>query len=166
MRHVSRHLFAGGLFCCLAASAWAQTLPGALRPPEGATLIGRYPARGVQIYTCVGKTGAMAWTLKAPDAELSGADGKPFARHFAGPTWTARDGSSVTGKLLNEQSAPRPDSVDWLLLSATSTGNGTLAGTKFVQRVATKGGEAPGGACGTPGQEIRVPYSADYVFYR
>ena len=45
---------------------------------------------------------------------------------------------------------------------------GGVNGTASVQRVATKGGVEPAEACDASkvGQEARVPYTADYSFYR
>jgi hypothetical protein len=48
----------------------------------------------VQIYSCSGT----AWTLVAPRADLYDSRGKLVATHFAGPTWQAKDGSSVDGE--------------------------------------------------------------------
>jgi len=51
-------------------------------------------AEGVQIYAC--RSGA--WALVAPRATLYGDNGKVIGSHFGGPTWQARDGSSVVGR--------------------------------------------------------------------
>ena len=59
--------------------------------------------------------------------------------------------------------------IPWLLLSATSNGaDGKMGGVTSVQRVATKGGVEPKDGCDASkvGQEARVPYSADYYFYK
>jgi len=50
-------------------------------------------AKGDQIYTCKSDAAQFTWTLKAPDAQLFDKDGKPFGKHFAGPSWEANDGS-------------------------------------------------------------------------
>src|SRR5438132_446650 len=69
------------------------------------------------------------------------------------------------------QSAPAPDldAVPWLLLQAKSTtGPGVFDRVTFVQRVRTGGGKAPTTGCDAAdiGREARVPYTADYFFYR
>ena len=63
--------------------------------------------------------------------------------------------------------------IPWLLLSAASTSagedGGRLAGTTFIQRVATTGGLAPAPtACNaaTAGVLEEVPYTADYYFWK
>ena len=150
----------------LAGAAMAQDVPAKLVPPAGVTKIGSFLGKGVQIYSCTGHDPALGWTLKAPEAELTDAGGAAFAKHYAGPTWEAVDGSKAVGKMMETAPSPAAGAVPWLLLSATSSGAGVLAGTRFVQRIHTAGGAAPSGPCPEPGTEQRVPYSADYVFYR
>jgi hypothetical protein len=135
-------------------------------PPQEPPLVGKYAAKGVQIYVCSIKEGANEWRFKAPEAELTDAQGRPFAKHYAGPTWEALDGSKVVGEVLASEPAPKAGAIPWLLLSTKSSGSGVLAGTRFAQRVNTSGGVAPTGACPTAGTERRVDYTADYIFYR
>jgi len=104
--------------------------------------------------------------LQGPEAELIDAQGKPFAKHYAGPTWEAPDGSKIVGKILASEPAPQTGAIPWLLLSAESSGSGVLGGARFVQRVNTFGGVGPTGACPTAGTEWRVDYTADYIFYK
>lgn len=148
-----------------AASALAQVIPAKLAPPHG-QLLGKLAAKGVQIYVCDAKGGANEWAFKAPEAELTDAQGRLFAKHYAGPTWEAPDGSKVVGKVLASEPAPREGAIPWLLLSTQSSGTGVLAGVSFVQRVDTSGGLGPTGACPTAGSERRVDYTADYIFYK
>jgi hypothetical protein len=150
----------------LAGASMAQDVPAKLLPPVGVTKIGTYLGKGVQIYSCTVHDTVPGWTLKAPEAQLTDANGAVFAKHYAGPTWEAADGSKAVGKMMETVPSPTAGAVPWLLLSATSSGAGILSGTRFVQRINTAGGIAPSGACPEPGAEQRVPYSADYVFYR
>ena len=56
-----------------------------------------------------------------------------------------------------------------LLLEAKSAeGPGIFARVTYIQRVNTTGGTAPTEGCDAAhaGQEVRVPYTADYFFYR
>jgi hypothetical protein len=154
-----------------AATAFAQAsvqegIPAKLAPPAGAHLIGRYAGKGVQIYVCSTKSGANEWTLKAPEAQLTDTQGKPFAKHYAGPTWKAPDGSKAVGKAVANKPSPKAGSIPWLLLSAESSGSGVLAGVHFVQRINTNGGAGPTGTCERAGTERRVDYTAEYVFYK
>ena len=149
-----------------AVFAVAQNIPAKLVPPQERQLVGKYAAKGVQIYVCSVKEGANEWHFKAPEAELSDAQGRPFAKHYAGPTWEAPDGSKIVGEVLVSEPAPKSGAIPWLLLSTKSSGSGVLAGTRFAQRVNTSGGAAPTGACPTAGAERRVDYTADYIFHK
>src|SRR6266481_4321069 len=104
--------------------------------------------------------------LQGPEAELIGVQGRPFAKHYAGPTWEAPDGSKIVGKVLANEPAPNAGAIPWLLLSTESSVSGAFAGVRFVQRVNTIGGVGPTGACPTAGIEQRVDYTADYLFYK
>jgi len=64
--------------------------------------------------------------------------------------------------------SPEPNAIPWLLLNAkTASTTGMFAGIKSIQRLHTAGGAAPAGGCSPAqsGQELRVTYSADYLFY-
>jgi hypothetical protein len=144
----------------------SEAVPPSLAPQQGAIALGRYAAKGVQIYVCRVKGAANEWAFKAPEAKLVDADGRPFAKHYAGPSWEAPDGSKAVGKVLANEPAPKAGAIPWLLLSAESSASGALAGVRFVQRVNTAGGVAPSGTCPTVGEEQPVDYTADYIFYK
>ncbi|MCA6111614.1 DUF3455 domain-containing protein [Bradyrhizobium cenepequi] len=163
---LTRSLCSFAVLALFAGSAVAQDIPAKLVPPQESLLIGKYAAKGVQIYVCGAKGGANEWGFKAPEAELIDAQGRWFAKHYAGPTWEAPDGSKIVGKILASEPAPKADAISWLLLSTESSGSGVLAGAHFVQRVNTSGGVGPTGACPRPGTERRVGYTADYIFYK
>jgi hypothetical protein len=163
---LTRSLFALVALSLSTVSAMALNIPATLVPPQAGPLIGTFAAKGVQTYVCTVKGGANEWDFKAPEAELVDAQGKPFAKHYAGPTWEAPDGSKVVGKVLASEPAPTTGAIPWLLLSAESSGSGILAGARFVQRVNTSGGAGPTGACPTAGTERRVEYTGDYIFYK
>ena len=88
-----------------------------------------------------------------------------IGRHFAGPTWRLNDGSEVTGKAAARVDSPDAGSIPWLLLTVTGhSGEGALSRVTDIQRIHTKGGVAPTGAC-TQGAETKSSYTADYYFY-
>jgi hypothetical protein len=161
-----RSLFTLAALTLSAGSAAAQAIPPKLAPLEERPLIGKYAARGVQTYICAVKGVTKEWDFKAPEAKLLNAHGRLFAKHYAGPTWEASDGSKVVGKVLASEQAPKTGAIPWLLLSTQSLGSGVLAGARFVQRVNTSGGVGPTGSCPTAGAERRVDYTADYIFYK
>jgi len=93
------------------------------------------------------------------------------------PTWqSSLDRSAVWGGKLgsitagSDASCPNSGAIPCLLLSAVATRRDPLvpdllAETTFVQRLDTQGGSAPATAC-TVGEQVQVPYSADYLFYK
>ena len=159
----------------------AQQVPPQIQPPAkvGFTtsicwtpaqeqLLFQVHAKGDQVYSCKSDGAQFTWTLKAPDAQLFDKDGKPFGKHFAGPSWEANDGSRVTGKAVANAPSPDADSIPWLLVTILShDGSGVLSRATTIQRLNTKGGKAPASGCDAShaGGEVRVPYSADYLFY-
>lgn len=171
-----RNTIRGSAFAALVAAAStvlslsvaAQQVAPQLQPPANEKLLLQVHAKGDQVYTCKGDAAQFTWTLKAPDAQLFDKDGKSFGKHFAGPSWEANDGSRVTGKAVANAPSPDSDSIPWLLVNIVShDGSGVLSKATTIQRLNTKGGKAPTSGCDAShvGQEVRVPYSADYLFY-
>jgi hypothetical protein len=118
---------------------------------------------GVQIYTWNGSS----WGTAVPEATLFDGQGGVVAIHFAGPTWESNSGSRVVGALPPVAVTVDPDAIPWLRLRALTTeGPGIFADTTYIQRVNTTGGKAPSTNGSFVGQVARVPYSADYFFYR
>jgi hypothetical protein len=147
----------------------AQQIPEDLKPPANEKLVVQVHAIGDQIYTCQvnAANNPATWVLKAPDAKLATDDGKVFGKHFAGPSWEAADGSRVVGKAAANAASPDADAVPWLLVKVVSHAGakGVLSPVTSIQRLNTKGGKAPADGCNAAGLEMRVPYSADYLFY-
>lgn len=145
-------------------------VPTSLQTAPAQTLALEARAAGVQIYTCSAARTVGAkpeWILKAPDAVLYDASGAKVAKHYAGPTWEALDGSKVVGKA-RASAIPTASAIPWLLLDATSTeGSGRFSHVTAVQRLATEAGKAPADGCDAAslGKELRVPYKAVYRFY-
>jgi hypothetical protein len=129
-------------------------------------------AAGVQVYSCGATSTGYAWSFVAPRADLYGDNGQLVATHFGGPTWQARDGSTVRAKR-DQGVTVDPTAIPWLLLSKDSVTAGPdgdrLTGTAFIQRTATTGGLAPAAAecnAGSAGDIVEVPYTADYWFWK
>jgi hypothetical protein len=162
---------AANVTCPTRGALGTPAVPASIVPPSGGQPYLRVYAEGSQIYTCeASASGAPAWTFKAPEAKLYDDRCVLVGSHFAGPTWKIeRDGSAVVGKKTAEMAGEAPGSIPWLLLAAsTSTGSGMLTGTQYINRVDTVGGVAPASGCdaATLGQELKVPYTATYLYYR
>ena len=147
---------------------WALAV-GIWIPVLGIAVTGNYRvhfhgfAVGVQIYTWDG----VSWGRAVPEATLFDAEGNVVAIHFAGPTWESNSGSKVLGAVVQPTVTVDPNAIPWVKLKAVSTeGPGIFAGTTFIQRVNTSGGKAPSADGTFVGQVARVPYTADYFFYR
>lgn len=144
-------------------------IPDNLRAAGGEELLVQLHAEGAQIYVCeAGPDGKKSWVLKMPEATLLDDDGSEAGRHFAGPTWQHKDGSRVSGRMVARTESPVTDAIPWLLLTVTErSGSGVFRNVTTIQRLNTRGGKAPAdvedGA--QAGDEVRVNYSADYLFY-
>jgi hypothetical protein len=118
---------------------------------------------GFQVYTWNGTS----WGTAVPDAKLFNGEAI-VVNHFAGPSWESNSGSLVVGALPPDGAIIMDtNSIPWLRLKAlVAEGPGVLANTTYIQRVNTTGGKAPSAPGTFIGQVARVPYTADYFFYR
>jgi hypothetical protein len=153
------------------------TVPPGLRVPAGNKVSFNAYATGAQIYVATASTNSptgYAWTFRAPEAVLYNAQRTVVGSHyaFAGairPAWQSESGSRVVGMRTVPPVTVDTNAIPWLLLSAVATdtvGPGIFERTTYIQRINTTGGLAPASAPTQPGQEARVPYTAEYYFYR
>jgi hypothetical protein len=159
------------LMLLLAASATAcSSIPAKLDPGPHQSLAMVVPAKGVQVYECRAKSeGGFEWAFVGPEAELFDRRGAAIGNHYGGPHWEAADGSKVVGKVRERAEAPSAGAIPWLLLEAKSVGpDGMFSNITSIQRLNTVGGTAPKDGCSqaTVGKPVRVPYSADYYFFK
>jgi hypothetical protein len=164
-------LFVIAVVSCKRESISPPQVPNNIKVPDGQTVLLKALGKGVQIYNCKASAddpSKFDWSFKAPEADLTNEDGRKIAKHYAGPTWEANDGSKVVGEKKADAPAPRPGAVPWLLLKAkTNEGTGTFAKVTYIQRVDTEGGVAPSAGCDQAhvNTEARVDYTANYYFY-
>lgn len=124
-------------------------------------------ALGVQVYRWNGGS----WDFVAPVANLYTDSNyrSEVGFHYAGPTWESDGGSKViAARVPGTGCSPDPTTaIPWLLLKAVSTdGSGVFQLVTYIQRVNTVGGLAPPTPGSFVGAEARVPYTAEYYFYR
>jgi hypothetical protein len=122
--------------------------------------------KGYQIYVCNDQG---SWMFQAPEATLY-LNGAEVGQHGKGPTWTWKDGSAITGKMLTTTPAPSPtEDIPWLSLEATPVAGktGALSEIVLVKRTETHGGVAPTTGCdaGHKGAVTKVPYTATYSLW-
>jgi uncharacterized protein DUF3455 len=168
MRGVAIVVLLAGASTVFSYTVATRKVPQQIQAPAKEQLFLQVHAKGDQVYSCKSEGTQFTWTLKAPDAQLFDNNGKNFGKHFAGPSWEANDGSRVTGKAIANAPSPDAESIPWLLVTVIShEGNGVLSRATSIQRLNTKGGNAPASGCDSShaDQEVRVPYSADYLFY-
>jgi Protein of unknown function (DUF3455) len=148
------------LFCLISKKTGHQNL----HPPAGNKVASHVYAEGVQIYRWDGTS----WVFLVPDALLfadAGYEGI-VGIHYAGPTWESVSGGKVAGTVFN-RCTPESDAIPWLLLRAVfNEGPGIFHRVTFIQRVNTVGGIAPTDPGNFIGEVVRVPYTAEYFFYR
>ncbi|MES2525211.1 MAG: DUF3455 domain-containing protein [Gemmatimonadota bacterium] len=134
-----------------------------LRAPGGGRLAVHLYAAGVQIYHWDGAR----WVFDGPSAALyanAGLTGQ-VGTHSAGPIWVHNGGGTVRGGS-PVACAVDPTAIPWLRLRATPDAvAGIFNRVTTILRVNTTGGIMPVGS-GTPGEVRRVPYTAEYYFYR
>jgi hypothetical protein len=147
-------------------------VPTAIKVPAGNKVFLVGHAVGFQIYSCNATSSGHSWGLVEPYARLYGKRGRLVATHYAGPTWHAKDGSTVVGERVDGV-AVDPTAIPWLLLKKVSTTTGDygdrLTNTTFIQRTNTTGGLSPAASeCNSEsaGTRVEVPYTADYHFWK
>lgn len=161
---IARQLSAGAESAAPATGPAEITIPTALRV-DGPVIM-RASATGVQIYTATADAaGALSWVLKEPKADFV-TEGGARGKHSAGPTWEIPGNAKITGQKLREVPASDSAAIPWVLLKVKSQqGDGALATATYVQRINTTGGKAPVIGEAKAGDEISVPYTAQYIFY-
>jgi hypothetical protein len=148
----------------------APVVPPVLEVPAGNSVCFQAFATGVQIYVVTLTTAGYAWVFQAPEANLYANAGLTglIGTHYAGTTWESISGSKVAGAKLQAVTVDAT-AIPWLLLGAVSSqGPGVLEGVTYIQRVNTAGGLAPstGADASHVGEVARVPYTAEYYFYK
>jgi len=138
-----------------------------IKVPSGSEPVLRLSARGVQVFRCEPRDGAMTWVFRQPDAELLNERGQVVGRHGANQSFEYTDGSRLTATITAYDDAPGAGDLRWLLLTTRSYGKGAFDGVTYVQRVNTRGGMPPE-RCdkAQANQVLRVDFTADFVFWR
>ena len=145
-------------------------LPTAVTVPAGHSLAMTRRAVGTLNYECraiAGMSGAYGWVLAATDARLLHWSGLRVGRVYAGPTWSWRDGSQVTGKLRASSPAGGGHLPVQLWETRPNGKPGELSDVTFIQRLNATGA-APENGCNAArvGRVQSIPFEGDFAFYR
>lgn len=143
-----------------------------IRVPAGHSMVMQTVGAGQLLYECKLKantTDAHEWTFVGPTATLMDRSGKTVGKYYGPPaTWESLDGSKVTATQVAVSPAGTGNIPHQLVKANPAQGSGSMSGVTYIQRVATKGGAAPGTPCsGTnAGARQTVEYQADYLFWK
>ncbi len=145
-------------------------LPAPVQVPAGHRVVLETVGVGEITYECRAAAGAApAWAFVGPEATLQDRSGKALGRYWGPPaTWAHADGSSLTGTQLAVAPGGAGNIPLQLVKADPAKGMGLLNGVTHIQRVATRGGTAPAGACDAAnlGRREVVRYQADYIFWK
>ncbi len=152
-----------------ATAAVAQTpevqIPRMLSKPGDEIVAVFRAGGGSQTYQCYRANGQSYWQYVGPRAPLR-IEEKVFGRVQTGPIWTHNDGSSITGKVVQEMEADKPENFKYERYEVVSSrGQGTFSGVTAVVMIDTESGVLTG-ACKEHGQIFGEPYWATYVFLK
>ncbi len=154
----------------MSASAASAQTPDVKIPPElakpGDEVVAVFRAGGgSQTYQCFRANGESHWDYMGPRAPLR-IEEKVVGRVQTGPIWTHNDGSSVTGKLVKQIDADKPENFKYERYDVVaSKGSGVFTGVTAVVMVDTESGVLTG-ACKDHGMIFGEPYWATYVFLK
>jgi hypothetical protein len=145
-------------------------LPAALRVPPGHELRLWSVGKGEVRYACrrqAGAGGGYAWVAGLSAGRLYDVYLREIGWSYGGPTWKSVDGSSVTGQPLAAAPAGEGHLPLQLLRALHASGQGTMQGVSYIQRLHTRGGAAPNRPCDArrEGREMAVAYEAEFGFY-
>jgi hypothetical protein len=145
-----------------AIAATQPSVPRSIAADGRAAIVVHAVGNQVYVWETTGSGGE--WKLKEPAARFWNEDGSVCGKHN-GSTFELTDGSRVVARRVADEPSSDPDAVPWLLLEVTSReGTGKLETISHVQRINTCGGLGPSTPGTKAGDEMRVPFAADYVF--
>ena len=155
-----------------------DTLPDAVKVPAGHQVALETVGVGEITYECRPKATATSanefeWVFVGPKAVLNDRSGKMVGKYYGPPaTWESMDGSKLTATQLATAPAGNGNLPLQLVkanpANPATSGMGMMNGVTYIQRIATRGGAAPGSLCSTASAGMRsvVNYQADYIFWK
>lgn len=147
-------------------------VPDLVKVPAGNKMVMKTVGVGEITYECRDKkdaAGQYEWVFVGPSAVLNDTSGKQVGAYYGPPaTWASSDGSQITGAQVSVAPGGAGNIPFQLVKANPATGEGSMKGVTYIQRLATKGGVAPSTACNaaSKGKKETVKYQADYLFWK
>lgn len=148
--------------------ACSSVKPPSVTPPEASEEAFRLEASGEQVFRCLIDARGWYWKFEAPNAYLFDPQtNQAVAKHGYNFTFVHNDGSRLTTRIVSTAPQGKNDLSDALFTVASRDGYGRLSQIQYIQRLNAKGG-VPTTVCTKEkrGQLARVPFTADFIFYR
>lgn len=139
-----------------------------IMPPDTTQEAFRLEASGEQVFRCRIDAHGWFWKFEAPNAYLFDPEtNQAVAKHGYNFTFVHNDGSKLKTKIISTEPRQGNNLPEALFAVNDSTYFGKFAQVKYVQRLNTKGG-VPAIKCSKEknGQLARVPFSAEFVFFK
>lgn len=142
-----------------------------LTPPSGQPFL-TLQGSGIQVFRCVSDAKGSYWRFEQPQAQLKNSSGEVVAE-LSGPmsAFEHKDGSRIISSHIiawADASNPQKDNKYALMKSVSDPGSGVFNGVKYIQRLNPERGMPNSNGC-TPseaGKLLKVPFSAEYVFWK
>lgn len=155
-------------FLVASLSACSSMRSPSLTPPSDTSEAFRLEASGEQVFRCQIDARGWFWKFETPNAYLfDPLTNQAVAKHGFNFTFVHNDGSKLQTKILATNSLNPSDLPEALFTVNQSTPYGKFSQIKYIQRINTKGG-IPLSKCTKEkrGQLARIPFSAEFVFYK
>lgn len=124
-------------------------------------------AQGQMIFRCAYDEKGFFWQFVRPEGTLYDKTGRRQAVLQANFAITAHDGSMLHARIVEQGQQESPRNLRTVTFETTSEGKGLLADVRYVVRQQAVGG-MPLVTCSAAqrGQLLKVPFRAQYIFYR
>jgi len=147
------------------------TLPGDIRVPAGHQAVLEARGAGELQYECQATSRLpwqYAWLPMDRSIELRDTSNNSITLTRSARAWIHRDGSELAVREFVEVSNGAPNLPLQRARVDPSKLPGTLSNISYIQRIRTVGGLPSTRNCSAAelGMRVRVPYEADYVFWR
>lgn len=142
-----------------------------LTPKTGTAFLTLH-GEGIQIFRCAADSRGTYWKFEQPQAKLKNKSGEVVAE-LSGPmsAFDHKDGSRIISSQIIawvDPANPQKDNKYALMRAVSDQGTKTFEGVKYIQRLDPKGGMPSKEGCTSAdvGKLQKVPFSAEYVFWR